>query len=67
VIVGEQKGLKSVTYNNVTGGKIEEVSNVTGIHSVGNGGICGEESTTGKYVGNNLVELIGGTVEWVKE
>jgi hypothetical protein len=65
VIVPPQNGLTSVSYTNKTGGKIEEVSNVTGIHSTGNGGICGGESTTGTYVGNNLVGLIGGTVEWV--
>jgi hypothetical protein len=65
VIIPPQNGLTSVSYVNKAGGKIEEVLNVTGIHELGNGGICGGESTTGTITGNFDLELFGGTIEWV--
>lgn len=64
VTVSPQKGLKAVTYTNVSG-KIEEASKVESIVSKGTGGICGGENKTGSYKGSNLVELVGGTVEWL--
>ena len=62
VTVSPQTGLKTITYVN-SSGKIEEKTNVSGIKSKGSGGVCGGESTTGTYTGNNLIELVGGTIE----
>jgi hypothetical protein len=65
VTVGPQEiaSTSSVSYANKSG-KIEEKSNVEGITYTSSGGSCGSSGTNGKYVGNNEVELEGGTVEW---
>ena len=63
VVLGGQD-LRTVKYKNVGKNLVEE-SEVAGIVSHGSGGLCGSgTSTTGTYVGNNEIELVGGEVSW---
>jgi ABC-type transport system substrate-binding protein len=64
VTVSPQGPLSSITYTNKSG-KIEESTKVSGIKSKGSGGLCGGENSNGTYTGSNLIELVGGTTEWV--
>jgi hypothetical protein len=59
----EAQTVGSASYDNLSGGKIEQTSAVTGIHSTSSGGLC-PSGTTGTYSGNNIVELPGGTISW---
>ncbi len=63
VKVAGKQVLSSVSFANEAG-KINETSNVKGIHSVGSGGVCGGTNTEGTYTGSALTELEGGTIEW---
>jgi hypothetical protein len=55
--------LKEVKFVN-SGGKLIEESNVKNIASLSTGGLCGGNSAIGTYVGNNDIELEGGTLSW---
>jgi len=65
VKVTKGQNLSAVSFANEAG-KIKEISEVTGIHSVSSGGACGEkgEHTNGTYKGTASTELEGGTIEW---
>lgn len=64
ITFGPQTPLGSVSYVN-SSGKIEAAFNLGGIKSKGSGGLCGGESASGTYAGKSLIELVGGTIEWV--
>jgi hypothetical protein len=59
--------LKTVTYANLAGGKLEVKSNVEKITYKTNAGCVGGAGTfaNGHYEGNEEVELVGGTIKWV--
>jgi hypothetical protein len=57
--------LKSVSYANLAGGKLEIKATVKGITYKGTGGLCGnKEEKNGEYTGNEEVGLEAGTIEW---
>jgi hypothetical protein len=56
--------LKSATYKNLTGGKVEVKSLLKSMTYGTTGGSCGEPGKNGEYNGNAEVELAGGTLEW---
>lgn len=60
--------LKTITYENKTGGKLEVKSNVSKIVSkvTGGGGLCGKEGELkeGTYTGNALVTPASGELKW---
>ncbi len=57
-------GLKTVTYKNLTGGKLELKSLLKGMTYNSTGGTCGESGTNGAFNGSSEVELPSGTLEW---
>ncbi len=60
----EPQTLESLSYKN-SAGKVRAIANVSGIHSMPTGGVCGtQENTEGSYTGKIEAELEGGTVEW---
>lgn len=56
--------LKTVTYKNLAGGKLEIKSLLKGMTYGATGGVCGEPGTNGAFNGSSEVELPKGTVEW---
>jgi hypothetical protein len=62
-VVVPPQDLFTVTYDN-TNNKILELSNVHSIKSTGSGGDCKGAGSSGTYVGNNLLELEGGSLSW---
>jgi hypothetical protein len=62
-VAGNSK-LKTVTYKNLTGGKLEIKSALKSMTYGATGGLCGEPGTNGMYNGSSEVVLAGGTVEW---
>jgi hypothetical protein len=62
-IVVEPQTLEKVTYSN-TSGKITAEPSLVKIHSIGTGGLCGAESTTGSFSGSTVGEVEGGTIKW---
>lgn len=65
ITIPAQSKLSTVTYVNLTGGKIELEPEIDGITSTGTGDACayGTESK-GQYEGRTEVELVGGTLTW---
>lgn len=59
----EPQTLKTLAYANESG-KVKATANVSGIQSIGTGGVCGGENNEGSYTGSIQGELEGGTVEW---
>jgi hypothetical protein len=57
-------GLKTVTYKNLTGGKLEIKALLKGMTYGATGGVCGEPGANGAFNGNSEVELPSGTLEW---
>lgn len=56
--------LKTVSYKNLAGGKVEVKSLLKNMTYGATGGTCGEPGKNGEYNGNAEVELTGGTIEW---
>lgn len=56
--------MKTVTYKNLEGGKLEIKSLFKGMTYGATGGSCGEPGTNGAFNGASVVELPKGTVEW---
>jgi hypothetical protein len=58
------QSLKSVSYTNTAGGKVEMHGAVAGIKSTATGGLC-SSGTAGTFTGSNILERInGGTFSW---
>jgi len=64
VTVGNQNGLKSVTYTNEPGGDILVTANVAGIAFTSSGGLCGASGTNGKYTGSVLTNGGAANIAW---
>lgn len=56
--------LKGVKYDNLAGGKVDVLANVTKISFQGSGGFCGGASTTGTYIGNTVLSPELGEFRW---
>lgn len=50
------------SYDN-SAGKVIDLSALTGVKSIGSGGLCGGANTTGTWTGNSEIELVGGTIK----
>ena len=57
-------GLNSVSYKNLSAGKLESKLVLTGLKFTGSGGSCGTGPSTGSAVGNLESTLPSGTIEW---
>jgi hypothetical protein len=62
-IVIEPQSFESLTYNNVSVGKLKSEASISKIKYAGTGGVCGGEGE-GSYTGTIQAELEGGTLEW---
>jgi len=56
--------LKTVSYKNLAGGKLEIKSVLKGMTYGATGGLCGEPGKNGAFNGPSEVELPSGTLEW---
>jgi hypothetical protein len=56
--------LKTVTYKNLTGGKLEIKPVLKKMTYGSTGGLCGEPGANGAFAGGSEVELPSGTLEW---
>ncbi len=62
--VAGNANLKTVTYKNLAGGKLEIKSTLKGMTYGATGGSCGEPGTNGAFNGASEIELPKGTLEW---
>jgi hypothetical protein len=60
----KNKELKTLSYANLAGGKLEVKTAVKGFSYTSSGGVCGASGENGEYTGNSEAELAGGTIEW---
>jgi len=65
ITVGNQNGLKSVSYTNEAGGDILVTANVAGISFTSSGGLCGSSGTNGTYKGSVLTNGGAANLEWM--
>jgi hypothetical protein len=59
-IVIRDQTVSSVSFTNAGETNVMESSSVSGILSVGSGGICGGSSSVGQYSGNSEISRVGG-------
>lgn len=59
----KNQNLNTIKYKN-TNKQIEKLARISRVNSQGSGGLCGGEETNGRFEGDALVGLIGGTIDW---